>query len=73
MNNVMMGSNLGTSNMPPLVAGNATTSVLDSIDIDGELTLPEPLEALVMPEFEEDGLTDHGMYWMACSTSLHAA
>ena len=77
MNNVMMGSNIGTGNtMPPLrataTADTATTTMFDSIDIDGDLTLPEPLDELVLPDFEQDGPAD-GMYWMACSTSLHAA
>ena len=60
--NVMMGSNLGTSNgdndMPPLIRGTTTpaaTSLLDTLDInvDVELPMPGPLVEIEMATFDD--------------------
>ena len=60
--NVMMGSNLGTSNgdndMPPLIRGPTTpaaTSSLDTLDVnvDVELPMPGPLVEIEMATFDD--------------------
>ena len=60
--NVMMGSNLGTSNgdndMPPLIRGTTTPaapSLLDTLDInaDVDLPMPGPLAEMEMTAFDD--------------------
>ena len=60
--NVVMGSNLGTSNddnMPPLIHGTTTPAapshLLDTLDMDvnNELPMPGPLPVLEMPAFDD--------------------
>ena len=60
--NVMMGSNLGTSNgdndMPPLIRGTTTraaTSSLDALDVnvDVDLPMPGPLVEIEMATFDD--------------------
>ena len=74
--NVMMGSNLGTSNgdndMPPLIRGTTTPaapSLLDTLDInvDVDLPMPGPLVEIEMAAF--DDIVEGGV---RVSSSLHA-
>ena len=60
--NVMMGSDLGTSNaddMPPLIHGTATaaapTSTLDTLDMNVDVDLPMPGQ---LPELEMAAFDD---------------